>query len=136
MGGIQHRISLYGDDILLYMLLYSRLVDVITLFGCFSGYKINFSKSLAMPMGSHRDRTNTLPSFPFKWSITGFVYLGIYITPLFHDMFKANFNPPRLHKEGPGQMGSTHDCLSLLGRVSIIKMNIFHIFNIYYIPYR
>lgn len=97
MGGIQHKISLYADDILLYMLepetSVSRLVDVITLFGCFSGYKINFSKSLAMPMGSLRDRTNTLPSFPFKWSITGFVYLGIYITPLFHDMFKANFNP-------------------------------------------
>ena len=26
----------------------SSLVDVITLLGCFSGYKINFSKSLAL----------------------------------------------------------------------------------------
>ena len=86
MGGIQYKISLYADDVLLHVLepetSVPRLVDGITLFGCFSGYKINFSKSLAMPVGSLRDRTNSLPSFPFKWSMTGFVSLGIYITPV------------------------------------------------------
>ena len=42
MGGIQHKIYLYADDVLLYVLepetSVSGLVDVITLFGCFSGY--------------------------------------------------------------------------------------------------
>ena len=127
VGEIQHKISLYADDVLLYVLepetSVPRLVDIITLFGCFSGYKINFSKSLAMPMGSLRDRTGTLPAFPFKWSMTGFVYLGIHITPLFHGMYRANFNPlldsirKDLDRWAPLP-------LSLLGRVSIIKMNI------------
>ena len=116
VGGIQHKISLYTDDALLYVLepetSVSLLVDVITL--------LIFSKSLAMPLGSLRDRTNSLPSFPFKWSITG---LGIHITPLFHEMFKANFNPlldsirKDLNRWAPLP-------LSLLSRVSIIKMNI------------
>lgn len=59
VGGIQQKISLYADDVLLYVLQPEtsvlRLVDVITLFGSFSGYKINFSESLAMPMGNLRD---------------------------------------------------------------------------------
>lgn len=31
--------------------------------------------------------------FPFRWSPTRFVYLGISTTPEFHQMFKANISP-------------------------------------------
>lgn len=54
VGEAHHKISLYADDVLLYVLQpvtsVPHLVDIISLFGSFSGYKINFSKSLAMPM--------------------------------------------------------------------------------------
>lgn len=71
VGDAHQNISLYADGVLLYVLepvtSIPRLVNIICLFGCFSGYKINFSQSLAMPMGSLRGRTHSLPSCPFCW---------------------------------------------------------------------
>uniref|UniRef100_A0A3P9KND8 Reverse transcriptase domain-containing protein n=1 Tax=Oryzias latipes TaxID=8090 RepID=A0A3P9KND8_ORYLA len=126
-GGTQHKISLYADDILLYVTeppsSIPRLIEIIQHFSTFSGYKINFSKSLAMPMGRLKSRTNTLVAFPFHWSLSGFVYLGVQITPMFHQLFRANFTPllntirKDLERWNPLP-------LSLLGRVSIIKMNV------------
>lgn len=74
-------------------------------------------------MGSLRNRTDYLVSFPFHWFMSGFVYLGIQIARMFHQMFKANFNPlldaikKGLHRWAPLP-------LSLLGRIFIIKMNV------------
>lgn len=74
-----HKISLNANNILLFL---SR--PTINQFGSFSGYKINFSKSEAMPLG----RQPYIPSSPFKWSPEGFKYLGIFVTPVFDQMFK------------------------------------------------
>ena len=95
------------------------LIKLIHQFGTFSGYKINFSKSLAMPLGALRGRTNSPVPFPFHWSLSGFVYLGIHITPMFHQMFKANYTPLLdVIKRDLQRWCSL--LLSLLGRVSVI----------------
>lgn len=66
-SGAKHKIYLYADDVLLYMSepvsSISCLIDLITLFGSFSGYKINFSESLAMPVGGLSKRTDSSALF-------------------------------------------------------------------------
>ena len=73
-----HKISPYAGDVLI---LISRpktsiyvLLSIIDVFSQFSGYKINLTKSEAMPLGSLNSIPAALPSFPFKWSPSGFVY--------------------------------------------------------------
>ena len=52
------------------------------MFNAFSGYRLNFSESEVMPLGSLKRIPKTQSPFPLKWSLEGFVYLGIRITPL------------------------------------------------------
>jgi hypothetical protein len=46
-----------------------------------------------MPLGSLHSAPTTSPPFPFKWSPSGFMYLGIFVTPKFQQIYKANFVP-------------------------------------------
>ncbi|KAF7704191.1 hypothetical protein HF521_021263, partial [Silurus meridionalis] len=79
-----YKISLYADDILVYLnspqQSIPHLIDTISNFVSFSGYKINLLKSEAMPLSKLHSHDPTI-SHPFKWSPAGFVYLGIEITP-------------------------------------------------------
>ena len=79
----EDRISLYADDILLYLTdpetSLDRVMHILYLFGQYSGYSINWDKStLYMLHGSP-------PRLPKGCRIRiqprGFKYLGIYATP-------------------------------------------------------
>uniref|UniRef100_A0A672ZMY2 Reverse transcriptase domain-containing protein n=1 Tax=Sphaeramia orbicularis TaxID=375764 RepID=A0A672ZMY2_9TELE len=110
-----HKISLYANECFVVSFQACWVITIISDFSLFSGDKINLSKSEAMPLGKHH-----LPSSPFKWSPAGFVYLGIFITPCFDQMFKANF-VPLLDKIKQDLERWT----SLpIGRISLLKMNI------------
>ena len=93
----QHKITLYADDGLIFLteseVSTPALIETINMFSTFSGYRINFSKSEVMPLGSLKQLPQTPSPFPFKWSPGGFVYLGICITPSFDQLYKANFLP-------------------------------------------
>lgn len=93
----QHKITLYADDVLIFLtnsdVSISTLIEVINKFSAFSGYRMNSSKSEAMPLGSLKQKPQTLFPFPFKWSPEGFAYLGIYITPTFDQMDKRSSAP-------------------------------------------
>ena len=123
----QHKITLYADDVLIFMTMpeisTANLINTFSKFSAISGYKINFSKSEAMPVGSLKDMRKTPCPFPFRWSPTGFVYLGIHITPEFNRMYKTNFVPLleriRLDLERWNTLP-----ISWLGRVALLKMNI------------
>lgn len=127
VGEREHKITLYADDILLHL---SRpqisvpcLIKFISSFSIFSGYKINFAKSEAMPLGSLTCVPDMAEPFPLSWSPSGFIYLGVHVTPTFGQMFKSNFPPlfdairADLNRWAPLP-------LSWLGRVALIKMNI------------
>ena len=127
LGEICHKISLYADDVIVFLsqpeISVPALIERVDWFSNFSGYKINLNKSEAMPLGSLRTIPNTMPSFPFKWSPSGFVYLGIFITPSFNQLYKANFTP-LFGKVKQDLDRWTSLPISWLGRIAFIKMNV------------
>ena len=121
-----HYISLYADDILLYLTdITNSLPKVLNLFhtfGSFSGYKINWSKSILMPL--HLIPTNlNLPNFPVSIQPQGFTYLGITIKPTISQIIKDNFYSVLIKVKKDFHMWSSLNC-GLFGRISTIKMNI------------
>lgn len=97
VGEKEHKTYLYVDDVLLFLtnpsLSAPGVIDTIAKFSSLSGYKINFTKSKAMPLGSLQTDPHALDPFPLHWSPTGFVYLGIRLTPKLDQMYNANFTP-------------------------------------------
>ncbi len=76
-----HSISLYADDIILYLdhfdVSVSSIIKEFDNFSSLSGYKINWSKSALMPINNVKVNSS-IPSFiPIKES---FIYLGITMT--------------------------------------------------------
>lgn len=76
VGPLQHVISLYADNVLLFLsspeTSIDRAVKIIGSFCKFSGYKINYCKSEAMPL-AHELSWSPSCSAPFLWSPSGFV---------------------------------------------------------------
>ena len=95
-GGATHKVSLYADDLLLYISNPTSsipvIMSVLECFGRFSGYKLNFQKSELFPINSMATRMPT-SFFPFKRADDGFKYLGIFITKSFPHIFNKNFLP-------------------------------------------
>ena len=115
-------LALYADDVILFLTQpessVPTLISTIQLFGKFSGYKINFDKSEALPLGNFGDK-GTIPNFPFKWSDSGFTYLGVKISANLNNTFFSLFSSIN------GNLLRWFDLpLSWMGRVSLIKMNV------------
>ncbi len=88
-----HSISLYTDDIILYLdhfdVSVSSIIKEFDHFSSLSGYKINWSKSALMPINNVKVNSS-IPSFiPIKES---FIYLGITIYKNIHKIARDNFN--------------------------------------------
>lgn len=125
-GGLENRLSLYADDMLLYIsdpvTSIAKIVSVLQSFGQISGYKLNLSKSECFPVNKP---AMAIPdqSLPFKISKNGFKYLGINITPSFQDLFHKNIAPLVSKVKSDLQKWDVLQ-LTLAGRVNCIKMNI------------
>lgn len=123
VGEKDHKIALYADDILLFITNPTKSIPavfkIMNQFSKFSGYKIHFSKSEVMPLGN----SSRLISCPFKWSPTGFTYLGTSITPSLEAMYKANFEPLLKHVCDDLDRWTSLP-LSMMGRIALLKMNI------------
>ena len=122
----EHKISLYADDLLLYISdpvsCIPNIINILNDFGIFSGYKLNLSKSECFPINN---LALQLPdnALPFHISKSGFKYLGIRITRAFSDLYAKNFKPLLQELEADFKRWSGL-YLSLPGRVSCIKMNV------------
>lgn len=118
-----NKISLYADDILLYVTqpqtTIPTILEKINIFGTFSGYRINWNKSILMPAPSIP--ASALERFPFKISTEKFTYLGIEITMKHTSLFQANFQPLVDKLQSKIQFWKTLP-ISILGRVNAIKM--------------
>lgn len=93
-------------------------------FQTISNFKINLSKSEILNINLPRaEAASQKPFFPFKWEQTHMKYLGIFLTPKLHSLFKYNYIPLlNSIKEDLRKWASLSH--SWLGKINIIKMNI------------
>ena len=94
-GGEMHKISLFADDILLFIRhpqsSIPAFMQCLRDYGEVSGYKVNEGKSEAMMI------TGCWPAcldrqVKFRWSIGGFRYLGVILTHTSNQLDKANYD--------------------------------------------
>ncbi len=94
LGGGVHKISLYADDIALFVSepeqLIPHLLKFINLFGEVSGYTINWQKSDLIPFTTDLDPT-FLATTNSKTGSDSIKYLGIKISRTLRALFKINF---------------------------------------------
>ena len=126
VGGLEHRIALYADDVILFIKDLDRsipvLKELINQFGDISGYKINNSKSSIMLLNAE-DRANPpVCTSGFK-TVNAFTYLGIQIVPELENIVNQNYNPILDSTDGAIVRWSSLP-ISLIGRINILKMNI------------
>ena len=126
MKGREHKISLYADDVLLYLSELEtgipRLLECLQPFGHVSGVKVNLSKTEAMAIGALAGSAPPT-GFPFHWFTKQITYLGILIGPLLQKLVNLNLKPMiRLIREDLDRWGALP--VSWLGRTSVLKMNI------------
>lgn len=116
-------ISLYADDILLYitkpLTSLPAILSVIDKFSTFAGYKINWGKSEILPI--KLENKQWLTSLPFKITYEKITYLGITITKRYSSLMKENFFPLLEKLKNNIQYWRTLP-ISLIGRVNSIRM--------------
>lgn len=124
--GVTHKISLFTDDVLLYI---TNPLDSIPVlmnsfrnYGELSGYKINQTKSEAvMIVGSWSPHLDKIA--PFHWARQGFRYLGIILTPRNNRLYQANYEKLIVQIKSDIARWEISP-LSLLGRIQLIRMNV------------
>ena len=123
-------IDFAGWELNIYLLLYisdpvlcgPNIVEMLRIFGIFSGYKLNLSKSERFPLNNSALQISD-NELPFRFSKSGFKYLGIQVTRNFSDLYGKNFKPLMKKLESDLQRWSAL-YLSLAGRVNCVKMNV------------
>ncbi len=130
-----HSISLYADDIILYLDHFDVSVTCIVKefdhFSSLSGYKINWSKSALMPINNIKVNSY-IPSFiPIKES---FIYLGITIYKNIHKIARDNLNNILVKVKNDIQRWKNLK-VSLQGRISTVKMNLLPRLNFFSLCY-
>lgn len=95
-GGKEHKLLLYADDIL--MLIKDplnsipHLMNMIQSYSNLPRYKINWTKSEAMPI-SELCNPNLLTNVSFKWISNGMKYLGIKLSSEVEETPTLNLEP-------------------------------------------
>lgn len=125
-GGVEHKVSLYADDLLLYVSDPIRSIPQILAslesFSTFSGYKLNIQKSECFPINQLAQKIPQ-SSIPFKLASIKFKYLGIIITSSIQSLCEENFTALTTKIKADLQRWNNLP-LSLTGRVQSIKMNV------------
>ena len=126
IGNETHKISLYADDVLVYVS--GPLNSIPSLMGCFakfgtlSGYEVSVNKTEALALNSltsHHIRA----AFSFKWPKEGISYLETTITQNLDKLYKANYNK-LIDKISADLTRWAVLPVSISGRMLSIRMNV------------
>lgn len=119
-----HKLMLYADDILLFVSQPVRsmpaLLDQMESFSKVLGYRINWTKSEALPLTSYRPKTLFHPGAS-QWPTKGITYLGIVFPPNLRSLVQVNFEPSLKRFRADIDRWSPL-FLSLWGKTNAIKM--------------
>ena len=123
VNNLHHKISLYADDLLLYLQTPSQSLSEtfnVNTFSKVSHYTINWNKSTILPLsGDSVDSAAHDPSLPLN---TGNIkYLGITISPRLSELYTLNY-APLLNKIEDDYKRWNKLPLTLIGRIATVKM--------------
>lgn len=126
--GREFKISLFADDVILTLtqprISLPNLHAELDKYGALSGYKINTSKSEALPINiSDKETTHLKANFTYHWKTNSLKYLGVHITTKFNTLYQENFPPIYRSIRALLTSWKKHH-ISLLGRIASIKMTI------------
>ena len=124
LGKVDHRISLYADDIVLFLSHPEEslppLLALINKFGELSGYTINWEKSEFMPLKGELSPL-FLKNLPFHIAAVKIKYLGVVIPKDPKLIYKLNFLN-MIEKLKSNIEAWRLLPLSMLGRINALKM--------------
>uniref|UniRef100_A0A8C5QSH7 Reverse transcriptase domain-containing protein n=1 Tax=Leptobrachium leishanense TaxID=445787 RepID=A0A8C5QSH7_9ANUR len=126
MGSQEVRIVAFADDLLLFLSRPDKalptLLTYLEEFHLASGFKINYDKTLAIPLGTDYESLIGQHN-PFRWCRTGtFKYLGVLLPTNIARLYEVNIPPPLLSQLKNLLASWAKLPLSYLGRCSLIKM--------------
>lgn len=94
VGGEEHKLSLYADDVLLFLTkpetTIPYLKKLILNYGYYSGHKVNMDKTVAIDVNGQISKQIQIRS-RFKWPKNGFKYLGTFIPSSFDQLYSTNY---------------------------------------------
>lgn len=103
--------------------LFNELWSTLSEFGKLSGYKVNISKAQVMSL--HFVAPKTLrKKFEINCETVSIKYLGINLTRVPSELFRANYEPISLSIKADLHRCSLVPFLSLSSQISAVKMNI------------
>ena len=125
--GQEHTISLFADDILIYLdrpnTNFIQLMHLIDEFGIHSGYKINVNKTQILTF-NYTPSLEIKKTYQLKWHAKTIKYLGVTLTKRLSDLYKANYDQIHLQISRDIERWTTL-LLDLNSRIEVIKINIF-----------
>ncbi len=124
--GIEHKLALYADDLLLYVTdpiaSIPEIIHLLDDLGKFSGYKLNLQKSECLPINQSGQKWKQ-NDLPFHLESSKFKYLGVNVTLSYSALKAANFAPLGSYMKSAFLRWAALP-LSPLGRINAVKMNI------------
>lgn len=126
VGPTEHRISLYADDIILFMSNLKKsipaLLQLIKSFGDISGYKVNETKSSILLLNTTQRKCPIPEVTQFK-VVEQFKYLGVQILPRLELVASVNYESLMVEINESLERWMSLP-ISIIGRINILKSNI------------
>lgn len=101
VGSIQENLTLYADDLLLFLrdprTSLQAALRILDRFASFSGLRVNWTKSLILPVEPEAQKKKDHDGLPLQW-VSAITYLGVKVTAKIRDYIPQNLLPliPRL----------------------------------------
>lgn len=126
MGGDEHKIGLFADDIITYLqnpnVTLPKLVNFMEEYGLMSGYKLNVSKTQVLSL-NYVPNKEIRSRFKLNWKAESIKYLGVLITQEADKLYETNYSIINDKIKRDVDRWSTI-ILDFSSRIEAVKMNL------------